>query len=62
MFKFLKEKIGNWVKKVASHEEKTEKVEQKIQKTKAVDEFPKEEKKESFLDKIKSKIQKIKIS
>lgn len=61
MFKFLKEKIGSWVKKVANHEETAKKEEPKVTKIKVTEEFPKVER-ESFLDKIKSKIQKIKIS
>src|SRR3972149_6487415 len=61
MFKFLKEKIENWVKKVARHEEPEKKARPEIIKTKAAAE-PEEEKRESFFEKIKSKIQKIKIS
>ncbi|MEX2017554.1 MAG: signal recognition particle-docking protein FtsY [Candidatus Pacearchaeota archaeon] len=66
MFKFLKEKIGNWVKKVATHKE-TEKKQEKEEGPKATKirlkaEIPQEEEKESFFEKIKSKIQKIKIS
>jgi len=69
MFKFLKEKIQNWtkklVKKAEEEEKKEEKEEKKVKKIVKIKlEKPKEEKKEekSFFQKIGEKISKIKIS
>ena len=62
MFKFLKEKLKNWTEKISNHEEKkVEKTESEPRK-KIVREAPKDEKKEGFFERIKSKIQKVKIS
>ncbi len=76
MFKFLKEKIQNWTKKLAEHKEEkatpVEKVKEiKLKKSKYLEKKEpdkekeievKEVKKESFFEKIKSKLQKVKIS
>ncbi len=66
MFKFLKEKLKNWAEKISKHEEK-ESGEEKKEGTKEpwkkiVREARKEETKEGFFERIKSKIQKVKIS
>jgi len=66
MFKFFKEKIKNWAEKISKHGEK-ETEEEKSEKAKEprriiIKETPKDEKRESFLEKIKGKISKIKIS
>ena len=59
MFKFLKEKLKNWAEKISKHEEKEIKEEpRKI----IVKEAPKDEKKESFFERIKGKISRVKIS
>lgn len=78
MFNFLKEKIKNWTEKIAKHGEKEEKKkvaeqEKPDERIKKKYEEPSNkeiskpllaepEKKESFFEKIKSKIQKVKIS
>jgi len=68
MFKFLKEKIGNWAKKISKEEEKSEKVKelelpQKFEVGKQKFEPDLEKLKDkNFLKKIKTKIQRITIS
>jgi len=59
MFKFLKEKIGNWAKKISKHEKK---VTEELPKQKIIKEMPKDEEKESLFEKIRKKIIRIKIS
>ena len=59
MFKFLREKIKNWAGKISKHEEEKAKEEPR---QKIIRDAPKDEKRESFFEKIKSKIQKVKIS
>jgi len=68
MFKFFKEKIGNWAKKISKEKEKSEKVKELELPQKFVVGKQKFEpdleklKDKNFLRKIKTKIQKIKIS
>ncbi len=67
MFKFLKEKIGNWAKKISKEEEKSEKVDvelpQKFEVGKQKFEPDLEKLKDkTFLERIKTKVQRITIS